>query len=258
MNVEDLFFANQSPYMAMFQAGIKGIPFTECVDYCTRLGLPLREKDARAYSEGANKRARQGSCLNPIVQTPSLSVKLTTTKLADLPSYPYGWTEEHKRWFPCTASNTPMQKWGYKPGSIPTLHTRQEAIALSQTGLVGQNLYAQPIVVIDIDGVGHGDTDTQAIQWGRKYSGITECWENPAKQGSFHLYFTTDRKVPIGHYPYAKIDLMGNATNAAVYTKEKQSNGLPRILLTDEIWLDLQEYIKLRKEQQHGTNSRQC
>lgn len=142
-----------------------------------------------------------------------------------------------------------MQKWGYSDGYSPTLYEREQAQALSPIGWVGQNIYAQPFIVFDIDGVGHGERDEQVIEFGNRYRNTTETWENPAKPGSFHLYFQTDHQIPISHFAYAKLDLMGNQKNAAVYTKDKVSNGIPRAPLTEDIWQSLQHYLSVRLEQ---------
>jgi hypothetical protein len=142
----------------------------------------------------------------------------------------------------------PMQKWGYSPDYRPNLYEHDGAVALSPIGWVGQNLYAQPFIVIDIDGDGHGTYDEQVIEFGNRYRNFTETWENPDKPGSFHLYFATDKIIPIGHFPYAKLDLMGNQKNAAVYLKNKVSNGIPRADLNKEFWSALKEYLDTRRQ----------
>ena len=57
----------------------------------------------------------------------------------------------------------------------------------------------------------------------------------------------TDRLVPVKHFPHAKLDLMGNAVNAAVYFKNKVSNGIPAAELTPQIWDAMQRYQVSRK-----------
>jgi hypothetical protein len=75
--------------------------------------------------------------------------------------------------------------------------------------------------------------------------------EDPAKPGSFHLYFKTDRLIPVRHFPWAKLDLMGNAVNAAVYFKNKVGNGLPMMQLDERVWQAMMNYQIERKKAQH-------
>lgn len=253
-NWQDWFHANESPYFSMFRAGINGIALEDVTDHCASLGIPIREKDVRAWQDGKSKRDfsefRQRGGLNlPTVPVSALSVAKRDMKLTDFDKYEPDYVAPAKRWFPCTADNKPMQKWGYKDNYTPVLYTRETAQALAPTNYVGQNMLGQRYIVIDIDGVGHGDTDEKVIAFGNKYRDKTEVWENPAKPGSFHLYFWTDRKLPVIHAPYAKLDFMGNAVNAAVYTKNKQPNNVPRAFLTEEIWEDLKEYLNSRREE---------
>ncbi len=249
-----LFAPGESPYFSMFRCGAIGIPVDQCIDHCEQLGIPLREKDIQSWKEGDwNKRIRRPtSVLNPLMKpNHQLTIAVTEARLIDYEEWPSGWSGSDRRWFPCDAQNMPMQKWGYSPGFIPTLYEHDQAQALSPIGWVGQNLYAQPFIVVDIDGVGHGTTDPQVIEFGNRYRDFTETWENPDKPGSFHLYFNTTRQIPISHFPYAKLDLMGNQKNAAVYLKDKQSNGVPRATLNDEFWDDLKRYLAGRLEQRN-------
>lgn len=105
----------------------------------------------------------------------------------------------------------------------------------------------QNFIVMDIDGVGHGIKDEQVITFGSQFREMTMTLEDPMKQGSFHLYFMTNRLVPVKHFPHAKLDLMGNAVNAAVYFKNKVSNGIPAAELTPQIWDAMQRYQVSRK-----------
>lgn len=247
-----LFNPGESPYFAMFRCGCIGIPVEECITYCHSMSIPLRSKDIRAWEDGDWKKrlsSNGSSVLNPVVRPGYENiVPVIGSKLTDFQTLPTGWNGTERRWFPCNEDNMPMQKWGYSPDYSPTLYDRDEAKALSPIGWVGQNLYAQPFIVIDIDGVGHGRTDHEVIAFGERYKDTTETWENPAKRGSFHLYFTTDRQIPISHFPFAKLDLMGNQKNTAVYTKDKVPNGIMRRPLTEEIWAELQDYIEDRRQ----------
>ena len=145
-----------------------------------------------------------------------------------------------------------MQKWGWgkkEDGSIfePELRVRADAKALSPCGWVGQNMLYQRFIVMDIDGRGHGQDDLQVIEFGNLFKDETFSVEDPMKPGSFHLYFETDRLIPVRHFTWAKLDLMGNAVNAAVYFKNKIGNEVPMMKLDDEVWNLMMEYQKGRK-----------
>lgn len=248
----DLFRPGESPYFAMFRCGCMGVPVEQCLEHCITHEIPLREKDVRAWKDGDwNYRThRQSSVLNPLLKPGYEQVTpIMGSTLSDFGTWPEGWTGTNRRWFPCSENNMPMQKWGYSPEHTPVLYERETAVALSPCGFVGQNLYAQTFIVIDIDGVGHGIIDEQVIEFGNRYRNYTETWESPEKPGSFHLYFATDRQIPISHFPFAKLDLMGNQKNAAVYTKRKVSNGRPRAILIEEFWADLQTYLETRRKE---------
>ena len=242
------FAPGESPYFMMYRAGCCGIPIEEISRHCSQMNIPLREKDVRNWSNGywKHKIKSDESILNPVLKPNVQMRNLLTSDYEHLERLPEGWTGTDLRWFPCTQENRPMQKWGYADGFIPQLYDRASARALSPCGWVGQNMYMQPFVVIDIDGEGHGAHDDMVIQFGSEWIDRTECWMDPTKPGSFHLYFSTDRIVPIMHFNYAKLDLMGNQKNAAVYTKNKQSNGIPRACLS-EIWDQLKCYVEMRK-----------
>lgn len=273
-SLNEILSPGQSPYFGMFKAGRLGYTIEETTSHCTNLGIPLRAKDIQAWQEGAfknklnqqlfdqhlaAKRKQPGSLLNPIdkVDETALDSSLTRIaiskpaediKLEDLPKLPDGWVGTERRFFPCTSDNKPMCQWGWRHNFDPNLMKRVDAKALSPVGWVGQNMLYQPFIVMDIDGVGHGCIDSAVIQFGSIFKNKTLCYEDPAKLGSFHLYFKTDRLIPVKHFGHAKLDLMGNAVNAAVYFKNKVSNGLPMLELTPQIWNAMMAYQKRRKE----------
>lgn len=246
------FASNESPYFAMFRCGVNNVPFEEVMEHCARLGIPIRQKDTASYDDGNWKyrMSKRTSVLNPVLHDPKTIVRtVLNSDLHQLAAWPDGWTGTDVRWFPCTENNRPMQKWGYTDSFVPTLYRYDIARSLAPCGYVGQNLYAQAFVVLDIDGEGHGAKDEQVIEFGERYANLTECWRNPQKPGSFHLYFATDRIVPIQHYPFAKLDFIGNQTNAAVYVKNKQGNGMPRLELTQKIWRSIGDYVERRRKE---------
>ena len=85
------------------------------------------------------------------------------------------------------------------------------------------------------------------IEFGNMFKNDTFTMEDPAKPGSFHLYFSTDRLFPVKHFPWAKLDFMGNAVNAAVYLKDKKWNGLPMMEFDENVWAVMMDYQINRK-----------
>lgn len=271
--LDEILPAGQSPYFGMFRAGRLGYTIEEVTSHCTMLGIPLRAKDIQSWQDGAFKnqvsqaifeqrlaerRSRPGSRINPTRDAIVVPTNLPTLRLAgqpsfdnvrldDLPRLPKGWCGCERRFFPCTQDNRPMIQWGWKPGFEPNLMLRIDAEAISPVRWVGQNMLYENFIVMDIDGVGHGTRDEQVIRFGTQFREMTMTLEDPRKPGSFHLYFMTDRLVPVKHFPHAKLDLMGNAVNAAVYFKNKVSNGIPPAELTPQIWDAMQRYQVSRK-----------
>ena len=276
-SLDQILPAGQSPYFGMFRAGRLGYTIEEVTSHCTMMGIPLRAKDIQSWQDGAFKnqvsqaifeqrlaseRRRPGSRINPTSKVgqmptnlPSLRLvtqpSFDTVRLHDLPLLPKGWKGCERRFFPCTSDNRPMMQWGWRPGFEPNLMLRCDAEAISPVHWVGQNMLYQNFIVMDIDGVGHGTRDDWVIAFGTQFREMTMTLEDPRKPGSFHLYFMTDRLVPVKHFPHAKLDLMGNAVNAAVYFKNKVSNGIPAAELTTQIWDAMQQYQVSRKGQTH-------
>lgn len=246
-------FNGGSPYFDMYRCGYFGIELQDCLDKCSRNGIAIRPKDVENWENGKFKRDMMafGFVSNANVSVPMPAMQVENMRLEDFPLLPQGWKGTKSRFFPCTEDNRPMQKWGWSKDFAPNLMPIADARALSPCGWVGQNMLYQPFVVFDIDGRGHGAEDIDTIAFGRLFSDTTMTMEDPAKPGSFHLYFSTDRLIPVKHFPWAKIDLMGNAVNAAVYLKNKKSNGKNMIPLNSEIWNMLMQYQSARKENQN-------
>lgn len=272
-SLDNILPAGQSPYFGMFRAGRLGYTIEEVTSHCTMLGIPLRAKDIQSWQDGAFKnqvsqaifeqrlaesRKQPGSRINPTGRTTRVPIDLPSlklvdkqsfdnVKLTDFPKLPDGWKGCERRFFPCTPDNRPMMQWGWKPGFEPNLMLRCDAEALSPVHWVGQNMLYQNFIVMDIDGVGHGNIDEQVIAFGNQFKDMTLTLEDPRKRGSFHLYFMTNRLIPVKHFGYAKLDLMGNAVNAAVYFKNKVSNGVEPAELTSQVWDAMQRYQVSRK-----------
>ena len=239
-----------SPYFDMFKAGVHGISLQDCVSKCMRNGIALRQKDIRNYEDGVFCSTMKTSSLAKRTDL-IYGMSFDDMKLTDFPMLPVNWRGTDHRFFPCSATNKPLQKWGWTRDYSPTLFLKADAKALSPCGWVGQNLLYQNFIVLDIDGRGHGVDDPQVIAFGECFKHTTYTMEDPKKPGSFHLYFWTDRLIPVKHFPWAKLDLMGNAMNAAVYLKDKIPNGIPPRKLDNEVWDAMMAYQRGRKEGQY-------
>lgn len=242
-------FNSGSPYMGMYRAGLAGVPLQDIVEKCRRNGIALRKKDIVNYNNGCFSRT-----MNDMAKTTGFSkeelevgISFEKMKLADFPMLPIGWKATEKRFFPCTSDNKPMQKWGWSRDYTPELYSLADARALSPCGWVGQNLLYQDFVVLDIDGRGHGCDDEEVIEFGNQFRDKTMVLEDPSKPGSFHLYFKTDRLIPTKHFPWSKLDFVGNALNSAVYLKNKKWNGIPMARFEEETWRKMMEYQQKRK-----------
>ncbi len=260
----DWFIPGESPYFAMYKAGLRGVLLPKLIAYCEKLNIPLRDKDIANWRNGFFKKSmnqlgaqssRGTLGLHQINDTAFLS-------LSNFKSLPEGWVTSDIRWFPCSSTNKPLVQWGHpssmadiKNGKRAQLYTREDAKALSPCGWVGQNLYRQLFFVIDIDGVGHGTIDEKVIEFGEKYKRLTNVYEAPEKPGSFHLYFKTNLLIPRRCFPFAKLDIIGNAVNSACYMKNKVSNHMPMMELTQEVWDDIMNYIQERKKEKDAAVS---
>ena len=252
MRTLDEYWQSGSPYMACYSIGLAGYPLKEVISFFRSHGVELRDKDIQNWENGWFK--HQGTRQFSLMPDKSndkvgLSVVDNGRNFNQFPRFPEGWTGCEKRYFPCTSDNRPMCRWGWTNDYIPQLYTLPGAKALSPVGWVGQNMLYQRFVVMDIDGAGHGESDPYVIAFGNLYKDRTLSYEDPAKPGSFHLYFSTDRIIPTMHFGWAKLDFMGNANNYAVYLKNKQSNGMPMMELDEQVWNAMLDYQAYRKSQ---------
>lgn len=250
--IEEFWHGGTSPYLACYSMGLSGHDLQEVINFFASIGITLRLKDVQNWENGHFKYSIEKMENNRSVNYQRNHERIKTSQsfvhLDQFPTFPQGWNGCEQRFFPCTKENKPKSKWGYAQGFTPQLMTRASAIALSDDGLIGQNMIYQPFIVVDIDGNGHGAFDLDVITFGNKYRDRTLCMEDPAKPGSFHLYFKTNRIIPTYHFPWAKLDFMGNANNYAVYLKRKVSNGLPMTELTQYVWQDIMNYQARRQE----------
>ena len=122
-------------------------------------------------------------------------------------------------------------------------------------------------IVIDCDGDHEEPWDWETIDFLWRYTDMTHSifkteWRNPSYMGhilrvppSFHLTFKTDRVIPTMHFPYAHIDIVGNRRNSLRYWKNKKWNHREPIPMTSDLWSELKQYIKYRKEKADGEKS---
>lgn len=258
-DLNDLFRPGESPYIAMYTAGLKGIPIEEISAHLHLIGTQIRQKDINNWSRGFNKRVdykpEPQESFNPMSKIKAAKLRqkpFESYKLSDFWTYPSSWKGTPIRFFPCSKENKPLIRWGWQGDIQPKLLDYNTAKSKSPCGWVGQNMLYQQFIVIDIDGTGHGEFDSKTINFGYSLRQNTLTFEDPKKPGSYHIYFATNRMIPVKHFPWAKIDLMGNAVNAAVYFKDKVSNGLPMATLTEQVWSQLIAYELSRKEERNG------
>lgn len=250
-----------SPYFWMYEQGLKHIPYAE-IELAFRLaGRTIREKDTSNYWNGWYHSDLYGSdfVLRGERKAPA-SNSFLEMGLEDYPLHPYlGQPEITKRWVPCNSDSKPMIKWG--TGCLELV----DAKAYSNQEYVGENLHGCKMIVIDCDGDHSLPLDMDAIgslwQWSNHTHTISKpklVSEYEGYEGtylmmpaSFHLTFAVDRLIPTMHFPYASMDIIGNAGNSIRYWKNKTWNGAMPMMMTPEIWESLKSYVRRRKENAH-------
>lgn len=251
---------NGSIYHWMYKQGLKHVDLTDIEIAVKALGIGIREKDYANYWNGYYNSDLYKSDIFMLKrgnsQLVSSSVKFFDAPYSSYPEHPYlDMPEIENRWVPCNGNNKPMIQWSQ--GCM----TLADAKAKVGQVYLGENLKGCKFIVIDCDGdhdEGRFDWDTIEFLW--KFSKVTHCLMKPKmirdykgapninRPASFHITFAVDRIIPTMHFPYAHIDIVGNEKNSLRYIKNKIWNGLNPIPMTDEIWGQLQQYIKQRKE----------
>lgn len=248
--IDDIFNTSCPTAYKFFLCGTQGHPLNKLQDYLNTHNMTMTLTQKQAYTDGLFKFKL------PTALSITTHLHYSTTHFHDFYWMPQTWTGTTRRFFACSKNNTPLTRWGYvAPDPItntsffdPNLLPLTDATCLSPVRWVGQNTYLQPFVVLDVDGVGHGCVDTDTIRFGEQFKNKTLTYEDPTKPGSFHLYFKTNRLIPTQHFPHAKLDLIGNNTNAAVYFKNKVSNHKPMLDLNAYIYNEIQKYQQSRKD----------
>lgn len=253
-----------SIYFWMYTMGLKHVPIDEVKLTCAAYGKDVRPKDIQNYWNGYhNSDLYHGAGNDDVFMLKDK--RFTTFKQVDFIEQPWthyelhpylGMPEVQNRWVPCSATNKPLIKWSN--GCM----TMADALAVRNQVYLAENLKGTKCIVIDCDG-DHGERlDMETIMFLSKWRDVTHCLSKPKAvreyegyehtgievPASFHLTFMVPRIIPTMHFPYAGIDIVGNRRNSLRYWKNKKWNGIEPVKMTEEIWDELREYVKYRKE----------
>ena len=257
----DVLVPSGSIYFWMYSQGLKQVAIEDIEAACAASGVAIRTKDYDNYWRGyynadlyKTDNWERIFKFHSWMDMPSSKVFQAKT-YSEFPSHPYHHDIE-ARWVPCNGANKPMIKWGEGCMGIIDAKSYQHQVYLAE------NLKGCNRIVIDCDGDHDEQLDLELIMFLWKYSDKTHMLMKPKMideyegygntglkiPASFHLTFRVDRVIPTMHFPKAHIDIVGNRRNSLRYFKNKIWNGLQPIDMTDEIWQDLQEFIKHREE----------
>lgn len=254
---------SDSIYFWMYEQGLKHTDLHNIELACMSAGKSIRPKDYENYWNGFHRSDLYhgpGSddiwMLKKHREIKSESSQFEDLAYYDYPMHPYtGMPEVKNRWVPCSKDNKPMIKWSQ--GCM----TMADCVSYPKQEYLAENLKGTQMLVIDCDG-NHGDPwDWETICFLSKFQEMTHVIYKPLEDDrewpcenawihspSFHLTFLTDRIIPTMHFPHAHIDIVGNRRNSLRYWKNKKWNGVQPAYMTTEIWNELRDYIKYRKE----------
>lgn len=253
-----------SIYFDCFKWGLRHIPLADVEAAVKLSGKEMRKKDVDNYWAGWFKsdlyhEDDEGSIwlLNKPKPASTPSTSFLTKSYGDYPENPLkDLPEIENRWVPCSETNAPMIKWSQ--GCM----TLSDARAWPRSVYLAENTKGTKRIIIDCDG-DHGLTlDFETIRFLSKFKTMTHCMSKPKsiceyegyedtgikEPASFHLTFSTDRLIPTMHFAFAGIDIIGNEKNSLRYLKNKIWNGVDPASMTEEIWKELQEFIRRRKD----------
>jgi hypothetical protein len=256
----------------MYVQGLKQTPLNDIIEACAKASNPVRQKDVDNYWNGYYRSGLHGDdqSLLRLVESPISPAKnYLEMSYLDYPVHPFnGMPEIERRWVPCNTENKPLIKWSQ--GCMSKI----DAECMMHSEMLAENLKGTKMIVIDCDG-DHGDTiDVEPIAFLGRYIPSTYALLKPVTirqvylsgshdfdetdilfpyptwslSPSFHLTFATDRVIPTMHFPEARIDIIGNRANSLRYLKNKVSNGKPITAMTPEIWDDIKNFVRKRKE----------
>ena len=261
-----------SIYFWMYTQGLKHVMLQDILNALEHAGKPVREKDVENYWNGwHNSDLYHGDGKEDMFKLTRRKQTWTQgffdTPYAMYPEHPYMGVpcmpEVQNRWVPCNKNNKPMIKWSNGCMSLA------DAKAMPNQVYLAENVKGCKFIVIDCDG-DHGDgLDMETILFLRRYKDMTHMLSKPKsvceykgyehtcddEAASFHLTFLTTRLIPTMHFPYAGIDIVGNRHNSLRYLKNKEWNHIQPAYMTADIWQELQDYIKYRKEKADATRA---
>ena len=250
-----------SIYLWMYRQGLQGRPLDEVVTDCMLGGRDIRPKDLRNYWNGWYKRRLRGA--DPMA---ALGVDpcapMGPLNYSDYPDHPFLGKPEFTACFvPCNGDNRPMVKWSLGTMSLA------DAMAWPGCRYIAENMLGAQRIVIDVDGDHGGDLDLETVRFFDRFRYRTCCHEKPdivfdwyvENQGeccvdlhtaelptSYHLTFGVTKVIPTMHFPRAHVDVIGNKRNSLRYFKNKKYNGLPPLMMSEEIWDEIFDWIERR------------
>lgn len=257
-----------SIYFKMYEWGLRHIPWSDVQSALLSAGKEIRDKDIRNYTNGwqnaviyDNMRSEgMPDVFATAAHTESRYDKFRRLKWCDYPDYPYLELPDEiiARWVPCNAENKPMIPWS------KGCKTKVDALSFPGQVYLGENMKGCKTIVLDCDGDHDKELDLDTIKFMLGFKDVTHMLSKPKLikeyegyedtgleyPASFHLTFTVDKLIPTMHFPWANIDIVGNAGNSLRYWKNKKWNGLEPAPMTDEIWEFLKGYIKMRKDRE--------
>lgn len=250
-----------SIYLWMYNQGLKQVAIEDIEAACAMSGVNIREKDYDNYWRGYYKHEFYKSDnwerifrFHKWMDQPS-SKLFKTTSYSEFPTHPFGF-DVKDRWVPCNAANKPLIKWGQ--GCMSAIDAR----SYPNQVYLAENMLGRDKIIVDCDGDHDTQLDLELIMFLQKYLDKTHALMKPKAvceyegyedtgitvPASFHLMFVVDRVIPTMHFPSAHMDIIGNRRNSLRYMKNKVWNGVQPIKMTEEIWHELQEFVKHREE----------
>ena len=249
----------ESIYMWMYRQGLRQKPLEQVVMDLMVTGHFIRPKDLRNYWNGWYRHDLYHGNRKAMI-SPEKILKQGPMRYADYPEHPYlGKPEILNCFVPCNKDNKPMIRWG--EGTM----TLADAKAWPGCVYLAENMKGAQRIVIDVDGDHGGDLDLQVVEFFDRYRDLTCCHEKPdivfdwymehddhwcgdlhtaELPTSYHLTFGVDRVIPTMHFPKAHVDIIGNRCNSLRYFKNKRYNGLPPLMMSEEIWNEVMDFIE--------------
>lgn len=249
----------ESIYLWMYRQGLRQRPLDQVVMDLMATGHSIRPKDLRNYWNGWYRHDLYHGESKTVI-APEQVLKSGPLRYTDYPPHPYmGKPEILNCFVPCGGDNRPLIRWSRGTMSLA------DARAWPGCAYLAENMKGAQRIVIDVDGDHGGDLDLQVIEFFDRYRETTCCHTKPnivfdwyMEHGehwcgelyeaclptSYHLTFGVDRVIPTMHFPKAHVDIVGNRANSLRYFKNKVYNGLPPLMMSEEIWDEVMDFIE--------------